>query len=503
MHRTRSSPRKLATILASVGLIVAACGTSATTAPTSAPETAAPTTAATASPSLLAITPPPIDSTGGMTADGRIIVTWFIGLGTGGQPQQIASEQKVAADFNALPGNKVYLNVSIYDNKIAPQILKTQIAAGNSPDIIGPVGLAGLNGFRDQMLDLTPLVASHNYDLTKLDPKIVDFWRHQGTGSEMIGIPYATYPSFMYVNKDLFKEAGLPLPPTKVGELYNGKPWDMAAVRELGMKLTVDSAGNDATSPNFDPNKIVQWGYDMQYTDSSIVAESSLFGASNVVADDFKTAQIPDQLATGVQWYYDGVWKDHFIPSKTAIDSDLLDKGNEFESGNLAMDESHSWFTCCVYPAAPAKPKVKDFGFFIAPSYNGQITAKLHADTFAILKGSKHPDEAFDALAYLANSADLLTTYGAFPADPAKQDAFTASVDKNFPGVKLDWSVPKAMLSYPDVPNHQSDMPNYAKAISALQAFQTKYRTTAGLDITAELATLKTTLQGIFDEATP
>ena len=241
------------------------------------------------------------------------------------------------------------------------------------------------------MLDLAPLIASQNFDLTKLDPKIVDFWKHQGTGSEMIGVPYATYPSFMYVNADLFKEAGLPLPPTKVGDLYQGKPWDMDAVRALGMKLTVDKNGNDATSANFDPANVVQWGFDMQYTDSSIVAESSLFGASSVVADDFKTAQIPDQLATGVKWYNDGVWKDHFIPSANQINSDLLDKGNEFESGNLAMNESHSWFTCCVYPAAPAKPKVKQFGFAIAPSYNGTITAKLHADTFSLLKTTKAP----------------------------------------------------------------------------------------------------------------
>jgi multiple sugar transport system substrate-binding protein len=504
MFPSRSRPIALATVITVVSLVASACGASSTPVPSAAAPSAtaaAPASQAAASPSLLAVTPAPVDNSGGLTSDGRVIVTWFIGLGTGGQPQQIASEQAVAAAFNALPNNKVYLNVAIYDNKIAPQILRTQIAAGNAPDIIGPVGLAGLNGFRDQMLDLTNLIAKHNFDLTRLDPKIVDFWKHQGTGTEMIGIPYATYPSFMYVNADLFKEAGLPLPPTKVGELYQGKPWDMDAVRQLGMKLTVDSKGNDATSPNFDPNNVVQWGFDMQYTDSSIVAESTLFGASDVVADDFKTAQIPPQLATGVKWYYDGVWKDHFIPSNTQINSDLLDKGNEFESGNLAMDESHSWFTCCIYPAAPAKPKVKDFAFAVAPSYNGTTTAKLHADTFALLKTTKHPDEAFTALQYLAASSDLLTTYGAFPADPSKQAAFTASIDKNFPGVKLDWTIPEAMLSFPDIPNHQADLPNYAKAIAALQAFQSKYRTTPGLDVDAELATLKTTLQGIFDSA--
>ncbi len=87
---------------------------------------------------------------------------------------------------------------------------------------------------------------------------------------------------------------------------------------------------------------------------------------------------------------------------------------------------------------------------------------------------------------------------------PPKQDAFFKATNANFPGVTLDWSVPQAMLAYPDIPNHQSFVPNYAKAKSAWQAFQNKYRTTdGGVDIDAELATLKTTLQGIFDEVAP
>jgi multiple sugar transport system substrate-binding protein len=164
------------------------------------------------------------------------------------------------------------------------------------------------------------------------------------------------------------------------------------------------------------------------------------------------------------------------------------------------MNESHTWFTCCVYPAAPAKPKIKNFGWAIAPSYNGVITAKLHADTFSLLSSTKHPDEAFKALTALVASPELLTLYGAMPANPAQQDAFFKSIDANFPGIKLDWTIPKAMLAFPDVPNHQSWVPNYAKSKAAWQAFQNKYRTTSGTDIDAELNTLKTTLQGIFDE---
>ena len=505
MNGTRRTPgagkaRSLGLIVA-IALVGGACNSTASpSASGGQPQSSQVAVAPSVAPSVVTITPQPLPDTG-PGPNGGTIVRWFIGLGTGGQPQHIAAEQKIAADFNAAQ-KEVFLSVEIYDNTVAANILKTQIASGTGPDIIGPVGVEGLNLFRDQLLDLSSLITSQNYDLSKVDPALNEFWK-LGEGNAQVGLPFATYPSFLYYNKDLFDEAKLPYPPSKVGEKYQGKDWDMATLREVAMKLTVDANGNDATSSSFDPNNVVQWGFDVQWADNSPLAETALFGASSFVGPDGKTAQIPEPVSVGEKWFNDGVWKDHFIPNANQINSDLLDKGNLFESGNLAMNETHSWYTCCINPAAPAKPKVKNFGFAIAPSHNGKITAKLHADTFSMLKGSKHPDLAFKAMATLLQSADLLTIYGAFPADKTKQDAFFKSVDAAYPNVKLDWSVPQAMLAFPDIPNHQAYVPNYAKAKAAWQAFQNKYRTSAGVDIDAELATLKTTLQGIFDEATP
>ena len=501
MQRSRSAPSILIALLAITAILVTACGGATTSPSATAAASASAAAAASATP-----TPPPAVTPEPLASDapgpnGGVVVRWFVGLGAGGQPQQLQAEAEFVNAFNASQKD-VYIALEIQNNNVAANILKTQIAAGNAPDIIGPVGVEGLNLFRDSLLDLQPLIDKTGYSVAGVDPKLVEFFK-LGENNATVGVPFATYPSFLYYNKDLFKEAGLPTPPTKVGDLYEGKPWDMTALRELAMKLTVDKNGNDATSADFDPANVVQWGFDMQYADNSPLAEASLFGGSSFLAADGKTAQIPEQISIGEKWFNDGVWKDHFIPNANQINSDLLDKGNEFESGNLAMNESHSWFTCCVYPAAPAKPKVKDFGFAIAPAYNGTITAKLHADTFSLLESTKVPDAAFKAMTALVASGELLTLYGAFPADPSKQDAFFKATDANFPGVKLDWSVPQAMLSYPDIPNHQSFVPNYAKAKPAWQAFQNKYRTTEGVDIDAELATLKTTLQGIFDEVAP
>ena len=185
-------------------------------------------------------------------------------------------------------------------------------------------------------------------------------------------------------------------------------------------------------------------------------------------------------MRTGIHWFNDGVWKDHFIPTQNQVNSDLLAKGNAFQSGNLAMTEIHTWYSCCVNPAAPAKPIVGDnFGWAVAPSYNGETTAKLHADTFSMLKTTKHPDEAFAVLSALAASGDLATIYGAMPADPAQQQAFMDAVNEAYPKAKLDWAVPAGRCSSTRTsPTTRPGSPTTPRAKAAWQAFWIKYRTT-------------------------
>jgi multiple sugar transport system substrate-binding protein len=492
MHQPRSRGSAVFALTAVVALIASACGTA--TSPS--PSQSAASTGAAPSASTLLVTPPPIAA--GPGPNGGTVVRWFIGLGAGTQPAQIGPEQKFITDYNASQKD-VYIQYEIVDNTQAANILKTEIAAGNAPDIIGPVGVEGLNLFADQLLDLKSLIASTGYKPTGVDQSLVDFFNSLGQNGATVGLPFAVYPSFIIYNQDLFEEAGLPLPPTKVGDQYDGKPWDLDALRSLAMKLTVDKNGKDATEAGFDPENIEQWGFEAQFMDNyNLRAESAWFGAG-ALQDSGGKAVVPDYMAQAAKWYNDGVWKDHFIPTAAQVSSDLLSAGNEFASGNIAIDEGHTWFTCCVTPPAPKKPF--KFGFAINPLVNGKITSPLHADTFSVLKTTKVPDATFKALTAMVASSDLLTAYGAMPADQTKQQAWFDSIDKQFPGMKLNWDVAKQMLAYPDIPNHQSFVPDYAKVRAAMQAFGNNYRTKSGLDMDAELAKLKETLQGIFDAA--
>lgn len=428
-----------------------------------------------------------------------VTVRWFVGLGTGQQPEQLEAQEAVVAAFNDA-NDDIELVIEVVNNDVASDTLSTEIAAGNAPDIVGPVGVEGSNLFSGLFLDLQPLIDSTGYDLSDYDPATVEFYREPS--GELTGLPFGVYPSFIYYNITLFDEAGLNYPPHKVGDPYvmpdgTEVEWNYDTVAEIAKLLTVDANGNDATSAAFDPDNIVQFGYHTQWTDPR--GEATQFGAASFVDAD-GNAVIPENWRAYFHWAYESIWTDHFIPNDTYLNSDLLLSGNTFGSGNVAMVALHLWCHGCRTDA-DGNPTT-DWDIAAMPAYNGTTTAKLHADTFKIMASSANPEEAFTVLSYLLDEAanDLLLVYGAMPARLSLQSDYFTTLDAAHPQ-SVDWQVAIDMLGYPDNPNHQSNMPNYARATERINEFQSLYRGTPDLDIDAELETLMADLQAIFDEA--
>jgi multiple sugar transport system substrate-binding protein len=433
-----------------------------------------------------------VDTFDPAAAGGRQVVKWYVGLGTGGDPKQIEVQRKVVDQFNKQQ-ERIYLALQIVDNRVASTTLATQIAANNVPDIVGPVGTVGRATFDGNYLDLTPYIQSSGMDLSVYDPAVVNAYNIPGQGQ--IGLPFAVFPSYIYYNKDLFDEANLPYPPQNFGEQYQGKTWDWNTLRDLAKTLTVDDKGNDANSPDFAPDHIVQFGFDLQYgTDPRAMA--TVFGANQLI-DDQGNAYIPPNWLQAWHFFYDAMWSDHWMPNDPYRNSDLFGKGSVFNSGHLAMAYTHLWYTCCIDPVSKGG-KVKNWDIGVIPSYNGVTTAKLHADSFVIMKATKAPDAAFEVYRYLIANKDLFEVYGAMPAIGEMQSGFFKGLDDKFAPVKVNWQVAINSLAYPDVPNHESGLPNFLKARQATTDFQTLMNNTPGLDMDQEAANLQNTLQAIY-----
>jgi len=422
-----------------------------------------------------------------------VTIRWFVGLGAGTRPEQLEAQEAFVEEYNS-NHEDIQIELEIVQVQTAKDVLSTEIASGNPPDIVGPVGVAGSNAFNGLYLDLTPYIEATNYDLSQFDEEAVNFYNVEGEGQ--IGLPFGVYPAFIFYNRDLFDEAGLNYPPHQANAMYempdgSEREWNIETLREIAMLLTIDQNGLNATEEGFDPDNIVQFGFQGQWLDLRGMA--TLFGAGSF-DDGTGQAQIPDEWRTAWEWYYDGIWTDYFIPNSAYSQSEQFGQGNEFNSGRVAMAHTHLWYTCCI-------DGVENWDIAINPSHNGEIVSNMHVDTFRILKDTEHPEEAFEVLTYLIGpgSQELLALYGSMPARTADQDAFFADLDEKYPQ-GVDWQVVRDSLRYPDIPSHEGYMPNYQKAYDRATAFQSLLYSTADLDIEAELETLQADLQAIFEE---
>lgn len=429
----------------------------------------------------------------------RTQVRWFVGLESGTREEQIEPQEKLVEKFNALQ-DEIELVLEIAFNAQAYDMLTTRIASGNAPDIVGPVDIRGRDRFKDFWLDLQALVDKTAYDLSDFDPALVKFYRVEDEG--LSGLPFGIYPSFLFINKNLFDEADRPYPPQKYGEPYvdeegNEKEWNMDTLKELALKLTVDKNGNNATSPDFDPKKIAQFGFGAQQTD--VRGYGTFFGPGSFVDKD-GNAQIPEVWIDAWKWFRDAMWKDYFHPNGVNGNRDDMGWGNWFQTGHIAMGSIQLWYVdCCM------EERKNRWDTAVIPSYKGNTTAKMHAETFMIMKDSKVPDAAFKVLSYLLShegAAALLPVYGAMPARLSMQDEYFRKFnEEKFPGQMINWQVVIDSVAYPDVPSHESWMPSSLEANNTCNEFWTKVTDEPELDLEAEIDMLKIGLQRIFDAA--
>jgi multiple sugar transport system substrate-binding protein len=440
-------------------------------------------------------------------AQTKTTVVWFVGLGTGTNDQQIAAQKKVVSEFNASQ-SAIDLQVQFGANfQTSMDTITTELASGNGPDIAGPVGVGGSNSLSSQWLDLKDLIAKNKYDLTSFDPALVDLYKTTNGGYS--AIPFAVYPSVLYYNQALFDEAGLAYPPTKVGDMYTMPdktkvPWNYDTVKKIGMLLTVDKNGNDATNAKFDPTNIVQYGLNFQWALMRLVLtdiQPSAFW-------DGKTVKISADWRTAAAWVQDGIWKSHFISSSTAEASTLL-QPSAFDSGKLAMAITPLWYTCCMTDTAG---KLKWNMAVVPASLDGKTHIAADADTFRVFKTTKNPDATFTVLSYILDQAvpELAPAYGAFPARPKYQQAFIDSQNKVYTQ-GVNWAVATSNMSLvnPGSLHHESDFPNFQQGQDRWASFYTLLfgDTGATIDVNKEMDKLQTDLQsianGTYPTATP
>jgi multiple sugar transport system substrate-binding protein len=387
-------------------------------------------------------------------------VVIFIGMGTGTDPDQIAAQEAMQEEFNSTHDD-IEVEFLIVPHEEAGERFLSMVAGGNAPQLVGPNGISTVAQFFDTWLDVSPLIEADKLDLSDFYGPAVSLNQYP---DKVVGLPLGLFPSFLFYNADLFDAAGLDYPTHD----YNDETWTLDALREMAMKLTLDGDGNDATSPDFDPENIVQWGYD----DSWISATGFLatFGAPNVgrpTSDDYQTAVVnSEEWVYGFKWLNDGIWKDHFIPDAAGQEAYYAVGGDPFGGGLVAIFYSHTWFMPEGLVDLPFEHDIAPIPF----NQKGTRVARIHADTFTIPRDAENKEAAWEVLKWLTSPehiVDVCLIYGCLPARLSVQDEFLAALQDRYPG--LDYDVIFEAIDYLDNPNHESWVPEWGRVQDAIE----------------------------------
>ncbi len=391
----------------------------------------------------------------------KVKVRVFVGLGTGTDPDQIAAQEALAEEFNSTHDD-IEMEFLIVPNEESNERLVTMMSGGDPPELVGPGGVDVAARYFDEWVDVSEFIEAEGFDTSDFYGAAVDLYNYP---DKTVGLPLGVFPSFLFYNKDLLDAAGVDYPTTDYGDTS----WTIDALRELALELTLDANGNNALSPDFDPNNIVQYGFDDSWIDlRGFMAFWDPPGVGRPISDDFKTALInSDEYKQGLAWLNQAIWEDHFITDLAGQDAFYETAGDPLGSEITPMFYSHTWFMPEGLVDLPF-----EVGFAPAPfNDKGTRVARVHADTFYIPDSTEHKEEAWEVLKWLTSEEhimDVCLVYGCLPARRSVQEAYLSLLIDRYG--ENDYDVVFESIDYLDNPQHESIMPEYGRITDLLEA---------------------------------
>jgi multiple sugar transport system substrate-binding protein len=203
--------------------------------------------------------------------------------------------------------------------------LDLMIASGDPPAIYAPFSNRGYRYYAARGLsqELDDFVTRDNIDLKDFHPDGIKGCHWQG---KLMALPLDLWPHVIYVNKTLFKEAGVPLPPTD----WTDKSWTTDKYLEVAKALTKGEGDN-----------VTQYGSSQYF---NYWPAGWAFGSDWWPLDTYETGIIAEftgdkdeKTLNAVQWVADMMLKDKVSP--TPAQSQQLQTGvpSFFMSGKVAM----------------------------------------------------------------------------------------------------------------------------------------------------------------------
>lgn len=290
-----------------------------------------------------------------------------------------------------------------YETKLATMI------AGNTPPDVALLNKTTSLTWADQgkIYNIKPLL-DKDADITT-DSYINGSFVY-GAPDKIVGITPCQEVFGLFYNVDMFKDAGVELPPTKAADAWT---WDQFI--KVAQQLTIDQNGKNALQPGFDKEKIKQYGVNLPLWawQTFLVLNDTKF-----VSDDGKSSKLSDPaVAETLQRYGDLINKYHVAPS-LASQKTLPAPAIALQSKKVAMDYDGQWV---LQDLAAAK---LNFGVGVLPKMK-RCTTTLFGELIVMMAGTKHPKEAWKLEKWMTGGVETkaLMTSGLWM--PAIKDMYT------------------------------------------------------------------------------
>lgn len=276
--------------------------------------------------------------------------------------------------------------------------LNTMATGGNLPDC-ALMSEAGVLQWAEQgmLLDISDMYSDS-------DAQPMDSVTYTYDGAP-VAYACANNSLVMYYNKDMFDAAGVEYPPVNAEDAWT---WDEFV--NNAKLLTLDANGNNAASPDFDPNSIVQYGCMIENLTWQLEVWCRSNG-SGFYSEDGSSVTINEEAATeAIQAIADLYLVHHVAPLSTGLTDDGVQRS--LIAGTCAMTTNGAWNIGTCLEAA--RNEGLNYGIAVLPYMKEKVTIATGGPN-VVFNQTEHPEEAMEFIKWYSreeNSWDGLIAKG-------------------------------------------------------------------------------------------
>lgn len=297
-----------------------------------------------------------------------------------GNETEAAATQAVLDEFNA-QNDHIEVIAEVIPWESYMETLNTRAMGGTLPDC-GLMSEAGALQWASQgmLADVSSM-----YDGQDAKPLRSATFTYQGND---IAYAVANNSLLLFYNKAMFDAAGVDYPPVNAADAWT---WDEFV--QTAKLLTLDANGNNATSPDFDSNNIVQYGCMVENLTWQLEVWCRSNG-SGFYNEDGTTVTINEQAATdAIQAIADLYLVDHVAPLSTGLTDDGVSRS--LVAGTVAMTTNGAWNIGTSL--ASWKAEGNEYGIGVLPYMQEKVTIATGGPNVVFNQG-EHQAEAMEFL---------------------------------------------------------------------------------------------------------